>query len=102
MERWSIWKLNFSEELLPQDSRKNFDSLLVSLGVKEQNDPAYQWADYALVQLLLCQQGFEPQCLKDVLAFAQTLGLIKPKAVDSAKPSSTPSAPATSGSPAST
>lgn len=56
-----IWKQNLDFAVsVPEDSRKNFDSLLVSVGLKSRDDAVYQWADLA-IRVLSSPQAGSPQ-----------------------------------------
>lgn len=77
-----LWKQNFDMTDVGETSRKNFDSLLVALSLKNKDDIVYQWADYTLRMLINPQVGSLTERIVLVMQFAADAGMIEKAAVE--------------------
>jgi len=95
-----LWKQNFDMGNVAEDSRKNFDGLLVALSLKNRDDIVYQWADYALRVLPNPMAGSLTERIDLVLHLAADLTMIEKTEVEKYIQSreSTPILPSTPGS----
>lgn len=98
-----IWKQNLTTEEMPDDSRKNFECLLVQLGLRDRDDPVYQWADAALRVLTNSLAGSCEERIAAVVRDAIALNILKPgEERELLSKGFMPSSPAPTDSPAST